>query len=215
MLTPLLKVLRKFAPLILGIVAVLVVLVGMDACSKTKEDAYLKQVATHQQVAKKALEANVAANKRVSELDGKVTVLVSTNGKLEQDLLKAKSQTKTAKDNAATAKDSLKTASTLLDSNVVLTTIVSHQYTVITSLTLENSVLGFQKTNLGKQIAMKDSINTILTADNTRLLNVVQRIPKPNKCDNKFLFCKLNKPTRTTSFLAGLGTTLIAGVLIR
>lgn len=209
------KILRKFAPIAAALTTFFVVIAAADAFKKTTEDAYLKDVEIHQQAAKKAIADNNAAKQIISVLDHKVSVLVTANEKLEKDLRAAKQQTTTAKNGVVAAKDSLKAAKTVIDSNVVLTTIVQHQDVVITSQGAEIAVLTAQKNNLSSQVFAKDSVIGVLVASNASLEAVVKTIPKPDKCANKFLFCKLNKPTRVTSFIGGVGATVITAVLLR
>lgn len=209
------KLLHKFLPWLVGLVTFGLVMLLADGVRKTTEDLYLDKVEQHQKVAKEALKTVESNRVIISDLQKQVVVLADKNQSLEKQLSSAKSQTTTAKAEVGAAKDSLKTARTVLDSNVVLTTIVAHQDAVITSQGAEIKVLEAQKQNLTQQIAVKDSINAILTVDNERLETVVKTTPPADKCANKFLFCKLNKPSRVTSFIGGAVTTLVTGVLIR
>lgn len=209
------KFLHNALPWLVGLFTFALVMLVTDGVRKTTEDRYLDRVEQHQKAAKDALKTVEENRVVIEDLQKKVATLAEKNTTLEKQLTTAKTQTSTAKVEVAVAKDSLKTAQTLLDSNMVLTTIVTHQDVVITSQGAEIKMLEAQKENLTQQIAVKDSINAILLADNERLETVVATIPPVDKCANKFLFCKLNKPSRVTSFIGGAVTTVVAGVLIR
>lgn len=211
----LLKLHRNVVPYIAALLTFMGVLLFADSVRQTTESLYIDKVELHQKQAKEAIRQSDQSKKLVKDLENRVEVLAAENVDLEKKLKSNKTKTGEAVRQTNTAKDSLKIAKTLTDSNVLLTNIVTHQDVVITSQAAEIKVLESQKINLTAQIAVKDSVNALLEADNQRLSNVVKTIPPTDKCANKFLFCKLNKPSRTTSFVTGIVTAVAVGVVIR
>lgn len=214
-MTFLTKFLHKFLPYLVAIIGFVSVLLIADAFRQNEQDALIAQVEQHKKVATVALREAEENKKTIVTLEKQTTDLQVLNSTLQKQLKSAQEKSRKAFGRVSIAKDSLKTALTVLDSNMVLTTIVEKQDIVITSQAAEILVLTSQNHNLTRQIALKDSINTFLVADVDRLTKVVETTPKVDKCRDKFLFCKVNKPSRTTAFLSGLGTAFIGGLALR
>ncbi len=92
-------------------------------------------------------------------------------------------------------------------------------------LPLKDKIIAQKDTTIGKQkkqitelnvaLYKKDTTITLLTKSRDSLVTVLGTTPDLDNCSQKIIFCKINKPSRRTSFVLGFGTAVALGVLTR
>lgn len=195
----------------------LTLLVG-DFRNKTKADQLAADLRKHQQDVKVALALVKTTEKEVVVLKKQISDKEIQNTALSVQIVSATRHSSMVKKEADSLKKKLADTSetkTIRDSLGVLLTIVPKQEEIIKQ---QDSVLSLKDKkidNLEQIIIKKDSINNKLTFALDSVKKVVINIPVADKCYDKILFCKIAKPSRKTSFVAGAvaGTILTAWVL--
>lgn len=188
-----------------------------DMKNKPLLEQYINASKKHQADASTALSQVEEYKKQVallqdstSRIQQRTNVLIQEAGKKKIDIQEHKKQDAVL---AIQLRDSSKTKD---DSLKVLTAIIPVKDTIIEK---QQQVIATQDTaikNLNTVVTTKDMQIEKLQISVTTLESIVKTIPVYDACEQKFFFCKINKPSRKTSVVAGFTIgVLTAGVLLR
>lgn len=188
-----------------------------DMKNRPMLDQYMNASKKHQAEASTALAQVEEYKKQVAllqdstnKIQQRTNVLIKEVDKKKVDIQEHKKQDVVL---AIQLRDSSKTKD---DSLKVLTAIIPVKDTIIEKQQL---VIASQDTaikNLNSIVTTKDTQIEKLQISVTTLESIVKTMPVYNACEQKFFFCKINKPSRKTSMIAGFTIgVLTTGVLLR
>lgn len=169
-------------------------------------DPYFKKLDAYEQKVNETIDSLESRKKQVKKLEETVAVLQTEKRNLETTVAVEKRNTERLKTKTKVTSGKLDTSKTAADTIVVLNEVITLKDSVI--ITLETRIDTHEKieVNLNSQLAKKDSIIQKYVTTEAQVAQVLKEMPKPNKCADKFLFCKLNKPSRVISFVSGVIT---------
>ena len=170
-------------------------------------DPYFRKLDAYQEKVNETLDSLNSRNKQVKKLEGDVYVLQKENKALKTTVATEKQNTERLKRKATTTSTKLDTSKTVADTVDVLNEVIVIKDSIIVSLETRIETHEKIEINFTQQIAKKDSIISKYQTNEAQVAQVLKEMPKPNKCADKFLFCKLNKPTRIVSFVSGVIVT--------
>jgi len=194
----------------------LVMVIG-DMNKATIANKYADAIKKNKQEAKVAMVLVEQYKHEVAQLQNKADSIKLQNTVLLQQVIVTKDNAHRNRQHAATLTVALRnSANTIEDSVEVLIQIVPIKDSIIAN---QDAVISKQDTvitNLNTIIENKDLQIKKLQVSVTSLESVVKTIPVYDACEQKFLFCKINKPSRRTSLVVGFTVgVLTTGILLR
>lgn len=200
-----------YFPYVLLIVGTLITLnfCIADLKEKTALDVMVQENEEFKKRADSAITYSIELNKQVQKYKKQ-----AANAKKKADLAQkeAEESEKVAGDLKAYADSIAKNLSSSKDSSDIL-------------LPLKDKIIAQKDTTIDKQkkqiselnvsLYKKDTTITVLTKSRDSLVTVLSTTPDLDNCSQKIIFCKINKPSRRTSFVLGFGTAVALGVLTR
>lgn len=196
-------------------VFVVTMLIG-DFKNKTLLDNYASASKQHQKETEKALQQVETYKAQVIQLQTAAAAIESDNKRLAQTIVAAKQSVKQDKSTAVVLVQSLDTTKTQRDSIKTLVQIIP----------VKDSIIKKQDVVILQQDSTINNLNILVDNKNkqidklqisvTTLEAIVSTTPKYDACEQKFFFCKINKPSRKTSLMVGFGVgVLTTGILLR
>lgn len=180
---------------------------------KSTMTEYIQQVKEHKKQAKAAIDSAEAAKKRVAAWETKAGELQKKADSLAVREKIASQKVEHAKVEVAQLKSSLAGMLTLQDSANTMAQIIPKQDRIIVTQDSIIKDLRGQNTLHSKTIAFKDSSLRVLKISNDSLIVLLKKVPDAPKDPGKWVW-GIPKPSRTTSFFAGMGAGILTAVLI-
>lgn len=180
-----------------------------DLKKKTALDVIVQENEEFRKKADSAITYSIKLNKKINRYRKEAQRAQQKASEAEKD---AKESEKLATD-LRTYADSIaqKLSNSKDSSNILLPLkdrIIAQKDTTITKQKTQIS-------ELNTALYKKDTAITILRTSNDSLTSVLKQIPEVDNCSQKIIFCKINKPSRKTSFVLGFGTAVAVGVLAK
>lgn len=188
-----------------------------DVKQKSTADSYAEAIKTHKKETEVAMALVGQYKKEVENLQHLSNSIKLENTLLMETITDTKKSTQVNKQKAGQLVTILRDSSkTQEDSIKTLVEIVPLKDSIIAE---QDVVIAKQDTvihNLNSIIENKDSQIEKLQISLTTMEGVIKTIPVYNACEQKFFFCKINKPSRKTSMITGFGIGILtAGILLR
>lgn len=173
------------------------------------------EITAYQAEVAKAVQNANATKVQVDSMKWAIDSLNSQAVFLGKELAKSKKATLRSEMKAQASLDSLHTVTTSKDTIGVLFVVIEQKDEVIDETKRSLAISEEMNRNLAAQSAKKDTIIVKVTATADSAITLLQKAPKPDKCAEKFLFCKVPKPSRLQTFVGGTLSGLLAAVALR
>lgn len=206
--------LKKWELYVPYVVLVALTLFTMSLCvedlkKKTLLDTYAEENKAFREKADSAVKYTIELNKKVDRYKKQADKAKKNAAKAQ---VEGEQSEKLAADLKTYADSLAKKLGTASDSANIL-------------LPIKDKIIAQKDTTIGKQkiqiselntaLYKKDTMNVLLKKSNDSLTSVLSDVPTMDNCSNKIIFCKINKPSRRTSFFLGFGSAVALGVLTR
>lgn len=173
------------------------------------------EITAYQAEVTKAVQQANATKVQIDSMQWAIDSLNTQNAFLGKELAKSKKATLRSEMKAQASLDSLATVTTSKDTIGVLFVVIEQKDEVIDETKRSLAIAEEMNRNLSAQSAKKDTIIAKITTTADSAIALLQKAPKPDKCAEKFLFCKVPKPSRLQTFVGGTLTGLLTAVALR
>lgn len=188
-----------------------------DFRNKGLLNQYAAESKKHQEATQVALAQVESYKAAVAKLQTEAASIERNNSELEKSIKQSQNNVTQTKQRAAALSTVLRDSTkTQKDSIEILTHIIPVKDSIIEQ---QDSVIAKQDTTINNYVTLVENKNSQiekLQISLNTLDSIVKTIPVYDPCEQKFFFCKINKPSRKTALITGFGIgVLTAGVILR